>query len=186
MTRPGTAACATFAPMRRTLLAACLLATAAGCGYHLVGTSDYLPEELTELYVARFENRTSWSDIDQRLSEAITAEWVRRRRFNLVESRKDAQVVLEGTIQAVVITPVTFDNNGRATEYQMSLSAHVKLVDVRGEEDELLWEDRAFSRRTSYEVDVRAVNYFDRQTEAMDELSQDFAPALVSAVLEGF
>jgi outer membrane lipopolysaccharide assembly protein LptE/RlpB len=186
MRRLATAACATVAAMRRALLAVCLLVTAAGCGYHLVGTSDYLPEDLTELYVERFENRTSWSDIDQRLNEAITAEWVRRRRFNLVENRRDAQAVLEGTIQAVMITPVTFDDRGRATEYQMSISAHVKLVDVRGEEDELLWEDRAFSRRTSYEVDVRAVDYFDRQAEAMDELSQEFAPALVSAVLEGF
>jgi outer membrane lipopolysaccharide assembly protein LptE/RlpB len=171
--------------MRRALLAASLL-VATGCGYHLVGTSSFLPEDLTELYVERFENRTSWSDIDQRLNEAITAEWVRRRRFDLVESREAAQVVLEGTIQAVIITPVTFDDRGRATEYQMSISAHVRLVDVRGDEDQLLWEDRAFSRRTSYEVDVRAVNYFDRQSEAMDELSQEFAPALVSAVLEGF
>jgi len=179
-------ACATVAPMRRALLAACLVLTSVGCGYHLVGTSSFLPDDLTDLYVERFENRTSWSDIDQRLNEAITAEWVRRRRFNLVESRKDAQLVLEGTIQAVVITPVTFDNNGRATEYQMSISAHVRLVDVRGDEPQLLWEDKAFSRRTSYEVDVRAVNYFDRQSEAMNKLSEEYAPALVSAVLEGF
>ena len=172
--------------MRRALLAACLVMTSVGCGYHLVGTSSFLPDDLTELYVERFENRTSWSDIDQRLNEAITAEWVRRRRFNLVESREDTQLVLEGTIQAVVITPVTFDDRGRATEYQMSISAHVRLVDVRGDEPQLLWEDKAFSRRTSYEVDVRAVDYFDRQSEAMDELSAEYARALVSAVLEGF
>ena len=186
MTRRGDIACATVAPMRRALLAACLLATAAGCGYHLVGTSSFLPDDLTELYVERFENRTSWSDIDQRLNEAITAEWVRRRRFDLVESREATQLVLEGTIQAVVITPVTFDDRGRATEYQMSISAHVRLVDVRGDEPQVLWEDKAFSRRTSYEVDVRAVDYFDRQSEAMNELSEEYGRALVSAVLEGF
>jgi hypothetical protein len=35
-------------------------------------------------------------------------------------------------------------------------------------------------------VDPRAVDYFDRQVEAMDELSEEYARALVSAVLEGF
>jgi hypothetical protein len=57
---------------------------------------------------------------------------------------------------------------------------------VRDAEPALLWEDRAFSRRTSYAVDPRAVDYFDRQIEAMDELSVEYAQALVSGVLEGF
>ena len=57
---------------------------------------------------------------------------------------------------------------------------------MRGDEAEILWEDKAFSRRTSYAVDPVAVNYFDRQNVAMDELSSDFAGALVTAVLEGF
>jgi hypothetical protein len=68
----------------------------------------------------------------------------------------------------------------------MSLQAMVQLKDVRGEEPEILWEDKAFSRRTSYAVDPVAVNYFDRQNVAMDELSKDFSSALVTAVLEGF
>ena len=55
-------------------------------------------------------------------------------------------------------------------------------------EDEpvLLWENKAFSRRTSYVVDEDAVDYFDRQREAMNELSTEYSRALVSAVLEGF
>ena len=68
----------------------------------------------------------------------------------------------------------------------MTLSSNGQLVDVQGEEAEALWADAAFSRRTSYEVDVIAVNYFDRQAEAMDELSAEYSRALVSAVLEGF
>jgi hypothetical protein len=66
------------------------------------------------------------------------------------------------------------------------LRFHVKLLDVRADEPLLLWEDRAFSRRTSYAVDPSAVDYFDRQIEAMDEISEEYARALVSAVLEGF
>jgi len=62
----------------------------------------------------------------------------------------------------------------------------VKLNDIRGEEPKLMWEDLAFSRRTSYLVDPDAENYFDRQFLAMDQLAREYSAALVSAVLEGF
>jgi outer membrane lipopolysaccharide assembly protein LptE/RlpB len=163
-----------------------LIAELSACGYHLVGTTSFLPEEIQDLYVENFDNQTRWVDMDQRLLEALTLEWVRRRRLRLVDSRERADVVLSGSIQQLGVIPVSYDENGRANEYQMSLQALVQLKDVRGDEDVVLWEDKAFSRRTSYQVDPNAVDYFDRQNIAMDELSREFSSALVTAVLEGF
>jgi len=157
-----------------------------GCGYHLVGTSSSLPPELKVLQVRTFENTSGWAEMDQRLTEAVVAEWVRRRRFELTEDEDNADLVLKGVISSIRVNPVTFDESGRATEYQMSLTAAVEVFDVRNDEPVLLWEDKAFSRRTSYEVDVSAVDYFDRQMEAMDEVALEFARGLVSAILEGF
>ncbi len=171
---------------RAALLAVILAASAAGCGYHLVGTASVLPPELKTLYVDRFQNLTSWTDMDQRLSEAVTAEWVRRRRLQLVEKRSEADVVLSGVITSIGVTPVSFDSRGRATEYQMTLTTSARLVDERGDEPKPLWEDRAFSRRISYSVDPNAVDYFDRQLEAMDQVAAEYARGLVSSVLEGF
>ncbi len=163
-----------------------LLVGLTGCGYHLVGTSSFLPEELQVLYLANFENKTTWSDVDQRLNESLAREWVRRGRFELVDERKKAQVVLEGVIRRISMVPVALDDQGRATEYQMTLTVSVQLLDVRGEEPEVLWEDKAFSRRTSYEVDLSAVDFFDRQIQAMELVSENLSRALVTAVLEGF
>lgn len=170
----------------RIVLSIALAAGTAACGYHLVGTTSFLPEDIENLHVENFENRTRWVDMDQRLMEAMTLEWVRRGRLRLVDSPENADVVLSGVIQALSVIPVSYDEQGRANEYQMSLQAAVQLADVRGEERELLWEDRAFSRRTSYQVDPSAIDFFDRQNLAMDELSKDFSSALVTAVLEGF
>ncbi len=172
--------------MRRLAVTLLLLPAAAGCGYHLVGTTSFLPEEIRRLHVETLANQTTWADVDQRIAESLNQEWVRRRRFELVNDRADAQVVLGGTITSVTVAPVTFDERGRATEYQMTLRASVHLDDIRGDEPERLWEDQAFSRRTSYTVDVSAVDYFDRQVEAMEILADDFARALTSAMLEGF
>lgn len=174
----------------RNVVVAVMLVTlvlpVAGCGYHLVGTASTLPEDVSTIYVARFQNQTSWVDIDQRLDEALSLEWVRRRRLSLVDQRGSADLELAGVILRVSVAPVSFDQNGRATEYQMNLTTSVKLNDIRGEEPKLMWEDLAFSRRTSYLVDPDAENYFDRQFLAMDRLAQEYSAALVSAVLEGF
>ena len=163
-----------------------LVVSAPGCGYHLVGTSSFLPEELQLLHLANFQNQTTWSDVDQRLNESLAREWVRRGRFELVEERKKAQVVLEGIVRGISMVPVALDDRGRATEYQMTLTVSVQFLDVRGEEPEVLWEDKAFSRRTSYDVDLSAVDYFDRQIQAMELVSESLSRALVTAVLEGF
>lgn len=170
----------------RILVALLLVFELSSCGYHLVGTSSFLPEEIETLHVENFVNQTKWVDMDQRLKEALTLEWVRRRRLRLVDAPDQADVILSGTIQRLAVIPVSYDANGRANEYQMSLQAMVQLKDMRADEPAVLWEDKAFSRRTSYAVDPVAVNYFDRQNVAMTELSADFASALVTAVLEGF
>jgi outer membrane lipopolysaccharide assembly protein LptE/RlpB len=170
----------------RVIVTVLLAATLAGCGYHLVGTVSTLPEDLERLYVERFQNLTTWSDMDQRIVEALSLEWVRRRKFQLMDQPEGTDLTLSGVIVSLRVSPVSFDESGRATEYQMTLVTSVKLQDVRGDEPVLLWEDRAFSRRTSYSVDPRAVDYFDRQITAMEDLSEEFARALVSAVLEGF
>lgn len=158
----------------------------SGCGYHLVGTSSFLPEELQLLYLDDFENKSTWMDVDQRLNESLAREWVRRGRFELVEERKKAQLVLAGVIRGVSMVPVALDDRGRATEYQMTLTVSVQLLDIRGEEPVVLWEDKAFSRRTSYEVDLSAVDFFDRQIQALEIVSEELSRALVTAVLEGF
>jgi len=170
----------------RSGLACLVLVVVAGCGYHLVGTTSYLPEELQTLHVRTFENDTTWADMDQRLGEALAQELVRRRRFVLVESEEQADAILEGRIIALHVTPVTIDSDGRATEYQMTLTAEARIADVSGDEPEVLWEDKRFSRRSSYEVDESAEDYFDRQMIAMDELSREYARGLITAVLEGF
>jgi outer membrane lipopolysaccharide assembly protein LptE/RlpB len=174
-----------LADVRRLLLLPLFL-TVVGCGYHLVGTATYLPPEIQRLHVEFFENQTSRGDMDQRVAEALNLEWVRRGRFELVDRAEDADIVLGGTMTRLSVVPVSFDESGRATEYQMTLLTEVWLNDVRGEDPVLLWENKSFSRRTSYAVDEDSVDYFDRQRAAMDELSTDYARALVSAVLEGF
>ena len=185
MRRPFAVSLLTFSGARVTT-AVLLFALSAACGYHLVGTSSNLPARLQTLYVAPFINQTSRSEVDQRLTEQITQEWVRRGRFQLVASGDKADAVLSGTVKSAVVNPVQFDQQGRATEYQLTVIADVQLVDRTGEKPVVLWRDERFARNTAYPVDPLARDYFDREIEALDRLSRDFARDLVVTILEGY
>jgi len=171
--------------VRNALAGLCLLA-AAGCGYHLVGATSTLPARLQKLYVAPFANQTSRAEVDQRLTEQVSQEWVRRGRFQLVSSSDQADAVLSGTVVAVNVNPVQFDQVGRATQYQLTVIADIQLVDRTGEKPVVLWHDKGFSLSQPYQVDVNTTDYFDREVEAMDLLATNFARNLVVTILEGF
>ena len=184
---PGLPPCCHF---RARLPCAILLTFAAlallGCGYHLVGASSNLPPKLEKLYVEPFVNRTGRSELDQRLTEQVTQEWVRRGRFQLVPSADLADAVLSGTITSAGSTPVQFDTLGRATQYQLTVVADVQFVDRTGEKPVVLWHEARFSRSVAYQVSVSVTTYFDQEIQAMDSLALDFARGLVVTILEGF
>lgn len=169
------------------VLASLSLGGLSACSYHLVGTgAGNLPSHLAKLYVAPLVNQTGRAELDQRLSEELSQEWLRRGRFQLVGSAEEADAVLSGTLVAVNVTPVQFDAQGRATQYQLLVVADMKLVDRTGEKPRELWHEPRLSRTVTYEVDASAVDYFDRELEAIERLSREFARAVVVAVLEGF
>jgi outer membrane lipopolysaccharide assembly protein LptE/RlpB len=157
-----------------------------GCGYHLVGLSSNLPPKLQTLYVAPLVNQSARAEVDQRLTEQISQEWVRRGRFQLVSSADKADAVLSGSVKSAVVNPVQFDPQGRATQYQLTVTVDVQLVDRTGEKPVVLWRDQQFSRNSSYPVDPLAANYFDREVEAVDTLSRNMARDIVTTILEGF
>ncbi len=172
----------------RCAVAAIACLTLIGCGYRLVGAAGAgaIPARLQKLHIVPFVNQTTRSELDQRLTEELSQEWVRRGRFQLVSSLDQADAVLSGTITAAVVSPVRFDQQGRATEYQLSVSAEVKFVDRTGPKPVLLWHDQRFTRVLSYEVDASLTNYFDREVQAIEQLSREFARGLVVTILEGF
>ena len=94
--------------------------------------------------------------------------------------------MLSGTVKSAVVNPVQFDPQGRATQYQLTVTIDVQLVDRTGEKPVVLWHDERFSRNTAYPVDPLAKDYFDREVEAMDTLSRTMAQDLVTTILEGF
>jgi outer membrane lipopolysaccharide assembly protein LptE/RlpB len=164
------------------LLAALTLAT--GCGYTLVGKASSLPESIRVVQFTTLENRTQRVGLEQRLSAEIARELVSRGRFKVQSGADGANAVLSGAVTGFDLYPVAFDSQGRATDYQVRVTAQVSLKTIP--EGKPIWENPSYTFRDNYQFSVSAVNYVDRENDAIDRVAGRFAQSLVTSMLEGF
>ncbi len=169
--------------MRRLLLAGCWLLI-SGCGYALVGTGHLLDPSLHTLYVPAFVNRTTRVELEQRVTQAVGSELVARGRMKLVQDPKDADILLKGSIDTFTLAPVGFQQ-GRATQYQISITANVELLDHR-HEDKVLWKNDQYRFVDNYQVNLESTDTFYQESRAIAEMAVRFAQSLVANLLEGF
>lgn len=97
----------------------------SGCGYALVGRGSNLPEDIREVYIRPLENRTPRSQVEQELTRAIADELVQRQRFAVVGNVDEADAEISGAVVFYGATPITFDAEGRATEYEIAITAQI-------------------------------------------------------------
>lgn len=173
-----------FAPLAALAAVLAAVLATAGCGYALVGQASNIPADVERVYVAPLENRTPRSQADQVVTRAIADELITRQRFTVVDSQDEADAVLSGAVNGFGVTPVSFDDQGRATEYEISITAEMLFQRVPGEE--VLWSNEQYVFRQNYPVEISETEYFDREDLALQEAAERFAETMVTDLLEGF
>ena len=171
-------------PAPLLLAAAISLALVSGCGYSLVGRGSTLPADVRVIRFETLANETSRVGVEQRVSREIARELATRGRFEVRADSRDADAELYGSVTQFDLYPVAFDEQGRAREYQVAVTARVTFRTVPDEK--VLWENAAYTFRDNYSLPLGAAAYADRENEAIDRVAERFAASLVSSVLEGF
>jgi len=183
---PAPASCRRALGLVPALLPVAAVAAAlalAGCGYALVGRGNALPPDIRKVYIKPIENRTGHQRVDQAVTLAIGDEMVKRQRFTLTTTREGADAELSGAVVGFGATPVTFDQAGRATAYELSLTA--SMVFKRISDDKVIWQNASYNFRQNFPL--TASNAFvDLEYSAIDQAAKAFAQTLVSDLLEGF
>jgi outer membrane lipopolysaccharide assembly protein LptE/RlpB len=172
-------------PLRQAGAAAALaaLTALAGCGYALVGRGNTLPPDITKVYIKPIQNMTGHQRVDQAVTLAIGDEMVKRHRFTLTATREAADAELSGAVVGFGATPVTFDTSGRATAYELSLTASIAFKRV--DDDHVLWQNKNYNFRQNFPLAVSSA-YVDLENSAIDMAAKAFAQTMVSDLLEGF
>jgi outer membrane lipopolysaccharide assembly protein LptE/RlpB len=166
-------------------LAALLLA--AGCGYRLAGRgsmASVLPEGADTIGVPILRNDTEQPEIEQRVTEALIDELIRRGKIRAIPGVQGADILLEGVITSYNTQPVTFTPGGRFERVEVRITASIRLVQASPEE--ILWSQSHYVFREQYDVPESPLAEFDREIVAIDEISEDFARSVVTSILEGF
>jgi outer membrane lipopolysaccharide assembly protein LptE/RlpB len=172
---------------RRDLLAGAAAALASGCGYALQGRGITTDPSIRRIGVPLFKDRTGKIGLDQRVTQAVMEELLKRGRFTVVRDTTGVDAVVEGEVVAWNALPVNYSSDTgttQATRYTISLTASVVYRKVGQKEP--LWANEAFSQRDEYDMGENPQTYFDREEQSMERLSAAFARNLVAAMLEAF
>ena len=171
---------------RRVLVGIAAVGAAAhlACGYRLAGRNQMLPADVKVIAVPPFENQTRKPEIEQRITEQVTTTFIERGGYRTTASEANADAVLKGQVTGYDVTPVSVGADGRATRYEVVITASVELTTIP--EKSVLFRSSQFVFKKQYDVEGDAATFFDQEIVAIDEIAKDFAESVVTSILEGF
>jgi hypothetical protein len=157
----------------------------ASCGYHVGGKADLVPQSVQTIAVPAFKTVTTKYRLVDVIPEEISREFRERSRFRVVKDQGEADAVLLGTINNVLVYPALADpTTGKSTSIRVVVVLTVKLVNRKT--GETLYSRAGWSLHEDYEEAIDPHQFFDESGAAYDRLCKDVARDLVSAVLENF
>jgi TolB-like protein len=152
------------------------------CGYRLAGRGNNLPPGAATIAIPAFKNQSARPQAEQFVTFAVREEFIRRSRLRLVEDRGQADLLLEGTITAFKVTPLSYSEAGGANLYEVRLTLDVRLVDMRS--SELAYQGSGLSFQETYDTD--SADFFSQESGSLDRVASKFAASIVTSILENF
>ncbi len=174
--------------MRRLAGGLILALTASSCGYALVGKGVTTDPSIRKIGVPMFRDHTGKAGLDQKVTQKVIEELLKRGRFDVVQQATDVDAVVEGELLQYLVVPVGFSDEGGArtqpNRYSVTLTARIRYAKIGN--PEAIWENAAFAFREEYDVSEDPSAFFHQEDQALDRLSSQFARSLVAAMLEAF
>jgi lipopolysaccharide assembly LptE-like protein len=177
------------------LLVLAVAGFSSGCGYALAGRGNFLPDYIRTIGVPAFTNLTSYFDIGQIVTDKIRTEFIGRGNYKIVPELTGADAVLVGSITGISIVPTAFSTQ-QASRYVITMTANIELRD--SQKSTVLWTNPSVTVREEYDATGGQVSsadptvfvdpsaFFNQETNAVERVSDEFARAVVSAILEAF
>ena len=174
----------------RFLFLALLLAIAlqSSCGYTLAGRGSFLPAYIKVIGIPLFVNNSSVFDLDRLVTERVRGEFIGRGKYTIRPEATGVDGLLTGTITGVYLTPVSFNSTQQATRYALIMSASVEFKDLQA--NKVLWANPSMQYREEFALNptnaLDTTTFLGQNQNAEQRMADEFARALVSAILEAF
>jgi outer membrane lipopolysaccharide assembly protein LptE/RlpB len=169
---------------RRGAPIACAVLTLAisGCGYHQAGSATRVSAGVQTLAVPIFLSKAQGFRTEAIFTQAVVRELNTRTKYRVLTASEDADATLHGTIVTETIAPLTYDaTSGQTSSYLITVTASVTLIAKSGA---VLYRNDAFGWRDQFQSTQDLNGSVQEDSAAMRRLGRDFAPSLVSDILE--
>jgi outer membrane lipopolysaccharide assembly protein LptE/RlpB len=147
-----------------------------------MGAAGSLPPTVKTVAVMPFERQVPVLQVEQRITEAVTRELAQRARVKVVSSKEEADAVLSGAVTGYGVLPMSYDADGKANRYQITVSARIRLATKGGG---VLFQTPSYKFSEIYERSSSPTTYVNYEIVAYDVVARDFARALVASIMEG-
>ena len=154
--------------------------TASGCGYRLAGKKLDGGAGRT-IAVPTFANRTTTYRIEQRLTEAVRREFIRRTKFHVVPEEA-GDVLVAGEVVSFTAVPIIFNEQGRGSSYSILVDLNVKMTDTQT--GAVLFQNDRWTFREVFELAQNSSEFIPEDTAAVERLARRFASSFVASVMQ--
>ncbi len=186
--------------MRRNIASTVILVLVSllvACGYNLVGKGGALPKNVKRISIPLFKNETLETGLEALVTDAVVGSFMKRGGLEITDSSADAR--LKGIIVSYKLKQLSYNSEGVANEYRVSIDVKVELTDLKN--DKPLFPASKLSVEKDYKVDEmisdlyplspdhEAGNVSTRQQakqQALKMASADLASKITSAILDTF
>jgi len=149
------------------------------CGYRLANKKLNNGQGRT-IAVPTFTNRTTTYRIEQRLTDAVRRELIRRTRFH-VSPQATGDVVMAGEVLSYTAVPIIFNEQGRGSSYSILVDLYIRLTDAKT--GAVLFQNDRWTFREVFELAQNSGDFVPEDSAALERLARRFASSLVASVL---
>jgi lipopolysaccharide assembly LptE-like protein len=174
----------------RLLALTLALAAASSCGYGLVGRGVVSDPTIKRVGVPLFRDVSGKPGLDQKITQKVIEELLRRGRFQVVQTASGVDAVLDGEF-SYASHPVGYASTSeaeasrtQAARYQNTVTAKIRYTKT-GSTDPI-WANDNFTYHDEYALPADPSLLVDQESQALDRLATGFARSLVAAILEAF
>src|SRR2546426_5539902 len=153
------------------LVIAFLALATTGCGYRIAGKKLNGGEGRT-IAVPTFANRTTTYRIEQRLTEAVRREFIRRTRLRVVPAEA-GDLVVAGEVLSFTAVPIIFNQQGRGSSYSILVDLNVRLTDTKT--GAVLFQNNRWTFRDVFELAQNSAGVWSRGPPGLDPSGPRFA-----------
>lgn len=158
--------------------------TADVCGYKKAGKGKSLPADIKVIAIPVFQNTSLKYRVEQRFTNAVIEEVLKRgRALHVVSSPENADVVLSGDIRSFRAVGTILDTQGRTRVWNVRIIVSVTVRDQKRKK--IIFDNPRMIFEGEYELSDDPESFFNEENPAVNRIAKDFAQTIISTILEG-